>query len=66
MKSGGIKFRETSHVLRRNGWDHESTNGSHAKFKKGERTIVVCANSNGTHPLVWRRIVKENNLDTRA
>lgn len=66
MKSGGIKFKNTSRILRKNGWMHESTNGSHAKFKKDGKTIVVVVNSNGTNPIVWRRIVKENNLDIHA
>lgn len=58
--SGGIRSKDVSRILERNGYYRERCN-KHIIFKKeGKRHIAIPLHM--VNSMVWRRLVKENNL----
>ena len=42
MKHDGLKFKDCAKVLKRNGFALVSQNGSHCKFVRDNRSMVIC------------------------
>ena len=59
-QNGDIKIREVDTILRRNGFVHNRTRGSHFHYVKDDKTVVVNVRTNR---MVWKRICKENKLN---
>ena len=66
MKHDGLKFRDCTKVLKRNGFVLHSQNGSHCKFIKGVLSLVICNSSAGVNRMMWKRLCKENFIDLNA
>ena len=62
MRFKGLKFRDVRRTLIRNGFSEESQNGSHVKFTRGGKHVVVTDNGRGMNRMVWKRIKKENGI----
>ncbi len=57
------KFRDAQKILMQNGYrEIASRKGSHVKFvnSEGDSIVLSCRNVN---PMMWRRIVKQWNID---
>ena len=55
-----VTFREASIILKRNGFKPDHKKGDHHHFIKDGKRIVISYNLN---PMIWKRLVKENNLN---
>lgn len=54
-----ITAKEFKRILVANGFEYVSTTGSHAKYRRGNKTVIVNKNLNC---MVALRLCKENNL----
>ena len=65
---GGLKFRDCVRILKRNGFEFRSQNGSHCKFfKTGFVTpLVICDKPEGVNRMMWKRLVKQYNINLNA
>ncbi len=54
-------YREIVARLRREGFRKVSQNGSHAKYVKGDRVVMVAGHHDGGHPKegTWKRIKQD-------
>ena len=55
-----IRFRDADKVLRKNGYVHNRSKGSHHLYVKNGQSIVI---NNCTNMMVWQRLCKENKLN---
>ena len=62
MKHDGLKFKDCAKVLKRNGFALVSQNGSHCKFVRDNRSMVICNSHAGVNRMLWKRLCKENNI----
>lgn len=62
MRFKGLRFSDVRRTLVRNGFSEEGQNGSHVKFTRGGRHVVVTDNGHGVNRMVWKRIKKENGI----
>ena len=54
-----INTREAQKILRKNGYEYQYCKGSHFHYAKNGNVIVINKDINA---MVWKRLVKENNL----
>ena len=52
--------REILKIIQNNGFIYSRSTGGHDIYKKGERVISIP--SNDINPMLFRRLMKENNL----
>ena len=62
MRFKGLRFSDVRRMLMRNGFSEEGQNGSHVKFTRDGRHVVVTDNGRGVNRMVWKRIKKENGI----
>lgn len=63
MKAKSYTVKEFEKILKLNGFERVRTHGSHAIYKKEDKTIsVVVNNSSGMNRMICRRLIKENGL----
>lgn len=62
MRFKGLKFCDVRRTLIRNGFSEEGQNGSHVKFKRDGKHLVVTNASSGVNMMVWRRLKKEHGI----
>lgn len=58
----GLRFCEVRRTLIRNGFSEEGQNGSHVKFVRDGKHLVVTNASSGVNRMVWRRLKKEHGI----
>ena len=58
------RVRDLDRILRKNGYVHDRTRGSHIQYVKDGKKIVISIPK--TNPCVWQRIVKENGLEIES
>ena len=56
-----LSTREVEKILRKNGYTYKKQNGSHIHYEKDGNVIVI---TNKINAMVWRRLMKENNIYT--
>ena len=59
MRYRGVRFSDVRRELIRNGFTIDSQRGSHVKFVRGGKHLVVTNASSGVNIMVWRRLKKE-------
>lgn len=59
-----VTYKECQIILKYNGFNFDHQSGSHAIYKN-ERGKHISIKADCVNPCVWRRLVKENNLDER-
>ena len=52
MKHDGLKFKDCAKVLKRNGFALVSQNGSHCKFVRDNRSMVICNSDAGVNRML--------------
>ena len=62
MRYKGIRFSDVRRELIRNGFAIDSQNGSHVKFVRDGKHLVVTNASSGVNRMVWRRLKKEHGI----
>ena len=62
MRFKGLRFGDVRRTLIKNGFSEESQNGSHVKFVRGGKHLVVTNASSGVNMMVWRRLKKEHGI----
>ena len=62
MRFKGLRFCDVRRTLIRNGFSEDGQNGSHVKFTRDGRHVVVTDNGRGVNRMVWKRIKKENRI----
>ena len=62
MRYRGVRFSDVRRELIRNGFTIDSQKGSHVKFVKGGKHLVVTDNGRGVNRMVWRRLKKEHGI----
>ena len=51
--------REVEKILRKNGYTYKKSRGSHIHYEKDGNIVVITKDINA---MVWRRLMKENNI----
>lgn len=59
-----VTYKECQLILKYNGFHFDHQSGSHAIYKN-ERGKHISIKVDSVNACVWRRLVKENNLDER-
>lgn len=62
MRYKGIRFSDVCRELIRNGFTVDSQKGSHVKFVRDGKHLVVTNASSGVNMMVWRRLKKEHGI----
>lgn len=62
MRYKGIRFSDVRRELIRNGFTIDSQKGSHVKFIRDGKHLVVTNASSGVNRMMWRRLKKENGI----
>lgn len=62
MRHKGLRFSDVRRELIRNGFAIVGQKGSHVKFVRGGRHLVVTNTSGGVNMMVWRRLKKEHGI----
>ena len=52
--------REVHKILKKNGWNIERYNGSHAIYKKGSETLTIGLSK--CNKMILQRLVKQHNI----
>lgn len=58
----GFKYRLIHHILIKNGFTLGKCKGSHQKYYKNNRMLVVSVN--GVNEMLWKRLCQEHNINT--
>lgn len=56
-RSDDIRFKDADIILKRNGFVQTSCNGSHQKYERDNRHIVICRL--GVNKMMWKRLCRE-------
>jgi predicted RNA binding protein YcfA (HicA-like mRNA interferase family) len=59
-----VTYKECQLILNYNGFHYDHQSGSHVIYKN-DRGKHISIKVNSVNACVWRRLVKENNLDER-
>lgn len=62
MRYKGIRFYDVRRELIRNGFAIDSQKGSHVKFVRDGKHLVVTNASRGVNMMVWWRLKKEHGI----
>lgn len=62
MRCKGIRFSDVRRELIHNGFTIDSQKGSHVKFVRDGKHLVVTNASSGVNMMVWRRLKKEHGI----
>lgn len=62
MRYRGVRFSDVRRELIRNGFAIDSQKGSHVKFVRDGKHLVVTNASSGVNMMVWRRLKKEHGI----
>ncbi len=62
MRYKVVRFSDVSRELIRNGFTVDSQKGSHVKFVRDGKHLVVTNASSGVNMMVWRRLKKEHGI----
>lgn len=54
--------KEAKNILRLNGFVYVRSSGDHDIYKRDGNTISISVNNKDINKMLWRRLMKENNL----
>ena len=63
MTNAKITTREAKRILNKNGFSFVRKRGSHNQYSKCGKTITI---TDKVNPCIWKRLVKENNLNVNV